>query len=193
MRMARNNAIKLLDPQQDEFDLRILRELQDDGRLSNVELANRIGLSPAPCLRRMRALERSGVIRKYVALLDAKSVGHGVTVFVQVRVNLQLKGRFEVFEEAVLGLPEVLDCYLMSGDADYLLRVVVPSVEAYDRLLSDWLRRVEGITEIKSSFGLKQVKYSTAFPLGLSRRSDRARPLRRAEQPEAWQRPKRRR
>ena len=153
----------------DELDLRIIRELQEHGRLSNVDLADRVGLSAAPCLRRMRALERAGIIRKYVALVDAKSIGLGVTVFVQIRVDLQLKGRFEAFEQSVIGRPEVLECYLMTGDADYLMRVLVPDVDAYQRLLSQWLRRVEGITGIKSSFGLKQVKYSTSLPIQLSK------------------------
>src|SRR6478672_3092638 len=150
------------------IDQRILRELQDDGRLSNVQLADRVGLSPAPCLRRIRRLERTGVIRKYVTLIDAKAVGLGVTVFVQIRLEFQVKGRLEIFERSVLQRSEVLECYLMTGDADYLLRVVVPDVEAYETFLRDWLTRIEGVGGIKSSFALKQVKYSTSLPITAS-------------------------
>lgn len=158
----------------DELDVRMLRELQEHGRLTNVDLAERIGLSAAPCLRRVRTLERAGVVRKYVALVEPKAVGLGVTVFVQIRVDLQLtKGRYETFEQSVLRRPEVLECHLMTGDADYLLRVVVPDVAAYERLLSEWLRRVDGITEIKSNFGLKQVKYSTALPVEFAKPRER--------------------
>lgn len=153
----------------DETDWRILRELQDHGRIPNVELADRVGLSPAPCLRRLRFLERAGIIRKYVTLIDAKTVGLGVTVFVQIRLDLQVKGRFEIFEQAVLQRSEVLECYLMTGDADFLLRVVVPDVEAYERFLRDWLSCVESVSGIKSSFALKQVKYSTVLPLDSGR------------------------
>lgn len=167
--MMGSGAMKLPSAALDDIDYRILRELQDHGRLPNVELADLIDLSPAPCLRRLRSLEKSGIIRSYVALVDAKSVGLAITVFVEIRVDLQFKGRFEDFEESVRRRPEVLECYLMTGDADYLLRVVVPDVDAYERFLREWLRRVEGITEIKSSFGLKQVKYSTALPIESNR------------------------
>lgn len=158
----------------DEIDRRILRELQDHGRIPNVELADRVGLSPAPCLRRLRFLERAGIIRKYVTLIDAKTVGLGVTVFVQIRLDLQVKGRFEIFEQAVLQRSEVLECYLMTGDADFLIRVVVPDVEAYERFLRDWLSRVESVSGIKSSFALKQVKYSTVLPIDSGRPFERA-------------------
>ena len=130
----------------DDIDQRILRELQDDGRVANVTLADRVGLSPAPCLRRLRSLERAGIIRKYVTLIDGKTVGLGVTVFVQIRLDLQVEGRFEIFEQAVLQRSEILECYLMTGDADFLLRVVVPDVEAYERFLRDWLARVESVS-----------------------------------------------
>ena len=154
----------------DDIDQRILRELQDDGRVANVTLADRVGLSPAPCLRRLRSLERAGIIRKYVTLIDGKTVGLGVTVFVQIRLDLQVEGRFEIFEQAVLQRSEILECYLMTGDADFLLRVVVPDVEAYERFLRDWLARVESVSGIKSSFALKEVKYSTSLPLEGGRR-----------------------
>jgi|SRR5262245_31727078 len=150
----------------DDIDIKILNRLQDDARASNVELAEAVGLSPAPCLRRVRALEEAGVIRRYVTLLDPSAVSLSVTVFVQITLDLQVEGRLEIFEQAIMRRPEVLECYLMTGDADYLLRVVVPDVAAYERFLRDALTRIESAAGIKSSFALKQVKYSTALPLG---------------------------
>lgn len=149
----------------DDIDIRILRTLQEQARISNVELAEQVGLSPAPCLRRVRALEEAGVIRRYVTLVDPGAVALNVTVFVQITLDLQVEGRLEIFERAILRRPEVLECYLMTGDADYLLRVVVPDVSAYERFLRDTLTRIESAAGIKSSFALKQVKYSTALPL----------------------------
>jgi DNA-binding Lrp family transcriptional regulator len=151
----------------DEIDLKILRYLQENARLSNADLADRVGLSPAPCLRRVRALEESGVIRKHATLLDPSAVNLGVTVFVQITLDLQVEDRLEIFERAVMKRPEVLECYLMTGDADYLVRVVVPDVAAYERFLKETLTRIEGVAGIKSSFALKQVKYSTVLPLGI--------------------------
>src|SRR5262245_7205372 len=112
----------------DEIDAKILRELQQHGCIPNVELANRVGLSAAPCLRRVRALEEAGIIRGYVALLDPEKVGLGVTVFVHISLDLQADRRLESFERTVTKNPEVLECYLMTGESDYLLRVVVPDV-----------------------------------------------------------------
>src|SRR5262245_56277184 len=149
----------------DEIDYAILRHLQEHARISNVELADRVGLSPAPCLRRVQALEKASVIRKYVTLLNPHAVDCGVTVFVQISLDLQVEDRLEAFEQAILSRPEVLECYLMTGDADYLLRVVVPDVAAYERFLKDSLTRLESVAGIKSSFALKQVKYSTVLPL----------------------------
>jgi DNA-binding Lrp family transcriptional regulator len=150
----------------DEIDRRILARLQEDARVSNAELARAVALSPSPCLRRVRGLEESAVIRRYVALLDPGALGLGVSVFVQVRLERQVEQALERFEAALLGRPEVLECYLMTGDADYLLRVVVPDLPAYERFLVDHLTRVPGVASIRSSFALKQVKYSTALPLG---------------------------
>jgi len=156
----------------DAIDLAILKQLQEAARLSNAVLAGRVGLSAAPCLRRVRALEESGIIRKYVTLLDSGAINLGVTVFVQISLDLQVEDRLEIFERAILSRPEVLECYLMTGDADYLLRVVVPDVAAYERFLKDTLTRIEGVAGIKSSFALKQVKYSTVLPLDPSRPAD---------------------
>ncbi len=149
----------------DEIDRKILRHLQEEARMSNADLADRVGLSPAPCLRRVRSLEEGRVIRKYVTLLDPAAVNLGVTVFVQISLDLQVEDRLEIFERALMRRPEVLECYLMTGDADYLVRVVVPDVAAYERFLKDTLTRIEGVAGIKSSFALKQVKYSTVLPV----------------------------
>jgi DNA-binding Lrp family transcriptional regulator len=149
----------------DDIDIKILQTVQDDARIANVDLAERVGLSPAPCLRRVRALEQAGVIRKYVTLLNPAAVDLRVTVFVQISLDLQMEGRLEIFEQAIMERPEVLECYLMTGDADYLLRVVVPDVEAYERFLREVLTRIESAAGIKSSFALKQVKYLTVLPV----------------------------
>src|SRR5712691_6997300 len=155
--------------QLDEIDVKILRRLQDQARISNVDLADQVGLSPAPCLRRVRALEQAGVVRRYVTLVDPAAVNLNVTVFVQITLDLQVEGRLEIFEQAIMQRAEVLECYLMTGDADYLLRVVVPDVSAYEHFLRDFLTRVESAAGIKSSFALKQVKYLTELPLSYSR------------------------
>ena len=149
----------------DEIDLRILNSLQDEARRSNVDLAEHVGLTPAPCLRRVRALEEAGVIRRYAALVSPGAVQLGVTVFVRITLVQQVEKRLETFEVAIRRHPEVMECYLMTGDADYLLRVVVPDVESYERFLDRTLTRTPGVASIKSSFALRQVKYSTALPL----------------------------
>src|SRR5262249_19572222 len=129
----------------DEIDLKILHHLQEDGRMPNLKLAALVGLSPAPCLRRVRALEESGVITKNVALVNQTRTSLGVTVFVQIRLDLQVEGRLEIFERAIMRCPEVLECYLMTGDADYLMRVVVTDVAAYERFLNSSLNRIESV------------------------------------------------
>jgi Lrp/AsnC family leucine-responsive transcriptional regulator len=151
----------------DVLDLRILDRLQHDARISNVELARAVNLSPSPCLARVRALEAGGYISRYVTLLDAKKLGLTVSVLVQVTLEKQIESALEVFEKAVRERPEVMECYLMTGDADYLLRVLVPDVPAFERFILAFLSRVPGVGNIKSSFALKQVKYQTAVPLSL--------------------------
>lgn len=119
----------------DAIDQRILAALQRNARLSNVELASQAGLSPSPCLRRVRALEEEGIIRGYAALVDQEAVGLPVSVFVMVSLEKQVEHALEVFEEKVRALPEVMECYLMTGDSDYLLRVVTRDLQAYERFL----------------------------------------------------------
>jgi len=149
----------------DRIDLSILRELQHNARLSNVELAKRVNLSPSPCLARVRALERRGIISRYVALIDPVAVGLGLSVFIQVSLERQAEKPLEQFQFAVSRFPEVVECYLMTGDSDYLLRVVVPNVQALEKFILNGLTKISGVANIRSSFALKQVKYDTALPL----------------------------
>ena len=149
----------------DGIDLRILERLQQDARISNVELAKAVNLSPSPCLARVRALEERGLVERYVTLLDPKKLGLTVSVLVQVTLEKQIEPALETFERAVRERPEVMECWLMTGDADYLLRVLVPDVPAFERFILEFLSRVPGVGNIKSSFALKQVKYQTALPL----------------------------
>jgi DNA-binding Lrp family transcriptional regulator len=165
----------------DEIDRKILAALQEDARITNADLADRVGLSAAPCLRRVRALEHAKIIRRYVTLIDPAAVDLTVTVFVQISLDLQVENRLDLFERAIARRPEVLECYLMTGDSDYLLRVVVPNVQAYERFLKDTLTRVEGVAGIKSSFALREVRNSTALPL--TDTPPRALRTRRARQP----------
>ena len=152
----------------DPLDLRILAHLQQDARISNVDLAKAVNLSPSPCLARVRALEAGGYIGRYVTILDPKKLGLTVSVLVQVTLEKQIEPALETFERAVRERPEVMECYLMTGDADYLLRVVVPDVPAFERFILEFLSRVPGVGNIKSSFALKQVKYQTALPLPIA-------------------------
>ena len=149
----------------DAVDRKILEVIQEEARISNAELADRVGLSPSPCWRRVRALEDARVIRRYVTLVDAETIGLPINVFATVTLEKQVERALERFERAVAERPEVMECYLMTGEFDYLLRVVVPSLGAYERFLMDHLTRIEGIASIKSSFALKQVRYKTALPL----------------------------
>lgn len=150
----------------DDIDRRILGELQRDGRLTNHDLAGRVRMSPSPCWRRVRAMEAAGVIKGYAALVDPAALGLHVTVFTQVSLERQQEKGLQVFERAVGDWPEIMECYLMTGDADYLLRVVVPSLAAYEQFLMQKLTRIPGIASIKSSFALRSVKYRTDLPIG---------------------------
>ena len=148
-----------------EIDYKILKSLQSNARLTNVELSEHIHLSQSPCLRRVRNMETSGVIKGYVALVDQNTVGLPVSVFVNVRLEKQIEQALEIFEETVQNWSEVMECYLMTGDSDYLLRVVASDLAAYERFLMDKLTRVPGVASINSSFALKQVTYKTALPI----------------------------
>lgn len=149
----------------DPFDKKILTELQTFGRITNVELASRVGLSPSPALARTRQLEEDGIVAGYVAILDPEKLGGSVSVFIHVTLERQSEAMLEVFENTVKALPEVMECYLMSGDADYMLRVVVRDTVALRDFILDKLTKTPGVANIRSSFALKQVKYKTALPL----------------------------
>ncbi len=149
----------------DSVDLKILRHLQDDGRMSINELAGKVGLSPSPCLRRVRILEKSGVITRYVAVLDQRAVGLPVSVFISIKLEKQKEDLLDKFAKTIARWPEVLECYLMTGPRDYWLRVVVPDLAAYERFLKTKLTRLEGIASIESSFALEQVKYTNVLPV----------------------------
>lgn len=157
--------MKMLKLKFDELDRKILNVLQADGRISLVDLAAKVGLSVTPCLRRVRILERTGVIARYVAVLDQRAVGLPVSVFVSIKLERQQEEALDRFAKTIARWPEVLECYLMTGSRDYWLRVVVPDLEAYERFVKQKLTRVEGIASIESSFALEQVKYTNILPI----------------------------
>ena len=155
------------DLKPDRIDRRILEELQQDGGLTNQELAERVGLSPSPCLRRVKALEEAGVIQKRVTLLDRKKLGLSLTALIQISMDRHTPERFANFEEKVTQYPEVQACYLITGqDADYQLMVVVPDMDTYQEFLLNKITRIEGVSGVHSSFVMRRVKDSTALPLG---------------------------
>jgi DNA-binding Lrp family transcriptional regulator len=146
-------------------DLKILKELQTNGSLSNVELAKRVHLSPSPCLTRVKALESNGVIERYVALASAAKLGLGLNVFISISLKSQSKDTLAEFERRIALHDEVMECYLMSGDSDYLIRVALTDIGALERFILDQLTPIPGVEKIRSSFALKQVRYKTALPL----------------------------
>ena len=150
----------------DRYDRRILELLQQDGRLSNLELAERIGRSPSPCLRRVRALEEAGVIAGYRALLDAQRLGLSLMALVYISMDRHTPERFANFDTRVRELPEVLECLLITGQqADYQLKVVVSDMQAYQDLLLNRITRIEGVSGVHSSFVLRRIVDKTALPL----------------------------
>ncbi|MBA6292750.1 Lrp/AsnC family transcriptional regulator [Colwellia sp. MB3u-70] len=148
----------------DKIDIEILMALQLDAGISNLELADKISLSPSPCSRRVKLLENAGFFRGRVTLLDPKAVGLPVNVFIQITLNRQEKKNLENFENNISQFSEVMECYLMAGDFDYLIRVAVPDLISYQIFL-DKITDMEGISLIKSSFSLKQICYKTELPL----------------------------
>jgi Lrp/AsnC family transcriptional regulator, leucine-responsive regulatory protein len=148
----------------DEFSLKILDVLQTNSELSNAELAEKVGLSASPCWRRVAELRTAGLIRNTVALVDPLKLGLAVNVFVHVTLTKQDKGSLEVFTNAVSRRPEVMECYLMTGEADFLLRVVIKDLIKYQEFMLDCLTQIPGVSNIRSSFALNQVKYTTALP-----------------------------
>lgn len=150
----------------DEFERRILTAVQEDGRLSVNDLADRIGLSTSPTWRRLRALEDRGVIRRYVALLDPALAGVPQCVFTHVTLVKHDRTAIAEFEARMLNRPEVLECFATTGDADYLLRVMVADTPAFDRFLQEAIFTVAAVHQVRSNFALRQVKFETALPVG---------------------------
>jgi len=148
----------------DSKDRQILAQLQANGRLSNQELSERVNLSPSPCLRRVRLLEQAGVIRGYTALVDQKAWGLPVTVFIRVKLERHGDEALRGFEAAMLAMPEVMDCWLMTGRSDYLLRVIAADLDAYEAFVRGKLQRVAGIGSIDTSFAYGSVKREQVFP-----------------------------
>ena len=149
----------------DSIDWKILNLLQNDARITNIELSRAIGLSASPCLARVKALEKSGHISRYVSLVDSLKVGLKLSVFINVTLERQVESALERFEESIKLRPEVMECYLMTGESDYLIRVVVADIQILEDFILNFLSKISGISNIKSSFALKQVKYKTALPL----------------------------
>lgn len=150
----------------DKLDKRILRELQTDGRLTNTELAERVGLSATPCARRVKRMEEEGVIREHVVLLDASRLGLKLTALIQISMDRHTPDRFERFEAEVSKHPEVLECLLITGQsADYQLKVIVPDMEYYQEFLLNTITRIEGVADVHSSFIMRKVLDTRALPL----------------------------
>ena len=150
----------------DRYDRQILRQLQEDGRLSNQELADRIGLSPSPCLRRVRALEEAGIIAGYRALVNAKALGLSLMALIHISMDQHTPERFDGLEVAVRNIPEILECLLITGQAaDYQLKVVVRDMDAYQELLLKRITRIQGVSGVHSSFVLRRVVDKTALPV----------------------------
>ncbi|PVZ10555.1 MULTISPECIES: Bkd operon transcriptional regulator BkdR [unclassified Pseudomonas] len=149
----------------DRADIGILNALQDNARITNAELARSVNLSPTPCFNRVKAMEELGLIRQQVTLLAPELLGLHVNVFIHVSLEKQVEDALARFEQAISQHDEVMECYLMSGDADFLIRVLVPDIHALERFIMDHLTRFPGVANIRSSFALKQVRYKTALPL----------------------------
>ncbi|MET4024563.1 Lrp/AsnC family leucine-responsive transcriptional regulator [Marinobacter sp. MBR-99] len=151
----------------DKTDRKILEHLQKDGSLTNQQLAEKVGLSPSPCLRRVRALEEAGIIVRTVTILDHKRLGLSLTAIILIGMDRHTPERFATFEEQVAAFPEVQECYLITGQsADYMLKVVVPDMDHYHQFLLNRITRIQGVSGVHSSFVLRRVIDSTALPLG---------------------------
>jgi Lrp/AsnC family leucine-responsive transcriptional regulator len=150
----------------DRYDRQILRVLQEKGRVSNQDLADRIGLSPSPCLRRVRALEDAGVVQGYRALLDAKALGYSLMALIYISMDVHTPERFDNFERRIREMPEVLECLMITGqDADYQIKAVVKDMDAFQELLLDRITRIQGVTGVHSSFVLRKVVDTTVLPV----------------------------
>jgi DNA-binding Lrp family transcriptional regulator len=153
----------------DRIDIKILNELQQNAGLTNVELAARVNLSPSPCLTRVRTLEKIGVIDRRIAILDTSVLGLGITAFIEVRLEKQVQPSLESFTRAIDRIGQVMECYLMTGDNDYLLRVMATDIEDLEDLIVNKLSRIPGVASIKSNLALKKISHKTVLPIDASR------------------------
>jgi Lrp/AsnC family leucine-responsive transcriptional regulator len=158
-----NESFRLLEL--DKIDRAIIRELQADGRISNQTLSERVGLSPSPCSRRLRLLEEAGIIKGYTALIDEAAIGFAMSVFVFIKLERQVDDALRAFEAAIMEFPEVVDCWLMTGTRDYLLRIVATGLPHYENFLTGELTKIPGVASIESSLTLRRVKSTPAIPL----------------------------
>ncbi len=153
----------------DRIDIKILNELQQNANLTNVELAARVNLSPSPCLARVRNLEKVGVIDRRIAVLDASVLGLGMTAFIQVRLERQVQNSLENFTRAIDRIGQVMECYLMTGESDYMLRVVARDIEELEDIIVNKLSRIPGVSSIKSNLALKKISHKTVLPIEATR------------------------
>lgn len=152
-------------PALDRFEKRILALLQEDGSLSNAAIAERVGLSASPCWRRIDRLEKEGFIKRRVALVDRGKVGLNAQVFAQIKLDAHGRANLDEFTEAIKAFPEVLECYVLMGTVDFLLRIVATDIEAYERFFFDRLSQLPGVQEVNSTIALSEIKSTTALPL----------------------------
>lgn len=149
----------------DPYERKILRELQADASLTTAQLAERVGLSASPCWRRIDRLEREGIIRRRVALVDRRKVGLNAQIFAQVKLNAHGRANLDEFSEAIRGFPEVLDAYVLMGSMDFMLRIVAKDIDAYERFFFDQLSRLPGVQEINSTVALSEIKSTSELPI----------------------------
>ena len=162
----KNSSLSNKRPKLDRIDRKILSHMQKDARITNLELAEKIGLSPSPCARRVKQLEDSGIINRQVTLLNASKLDLKLTALIQISMDRHTPDRFDVFENKVKSYPEVIECLLITGQsADYQLKVVVPDMEYYQEFLLNKITRIEGVSDVHSSFMLREVVNSTELPL----------------------------
>ena len=149
----------------DQYEKRILALLQEDASLSTAAIAEKVGLSSSPCWRRIDRLEREGFIRRRVALVDRKKVGLNAHIFAQIKLNAHGRANLDEFAEAIRAFPEVLECYVLMGSVDFLIRVVASDIEAYERFFFDRLSQLPGVQEVNSTVALSEIKATTALPI----------------------------
>ena len=149
----------------DDFERKILREIQRDAKQTTAEIAEKVGLSPSPCWRRIARMERDGIILGHVAVVDRKAVGLNAHVFAQVKLNAHGRANIDEFSAAIRAFPQVLDAYVLMGTTDFMLRIVAEDIEAYERFFFDSLSKLSGVQEINSTVALSQIKASSALPV----------------------------